>query len=87
MNIKILKSEKNEIELELDNLTIVEILRAYLVKDDDVDFAAWKRMHPDKNPVLVVKTKTKPAKKVLQGAISKIGKDADSLVEQLKKAK
>ena len=63
MVVKILRSEKEEIELEVDNLTIAEILRVYLNKDDDVTFAAWRREHPTKRPILLVKTKGKNAKK------------------------
>ena len=54
MNINVLNSSKDEIELEVDNLTLVEILRVYLNKDSSVSFAAWKREHPTKNPILLV---------------------------------
>jgi len=48
MEMKILKSEKDEMELEIENLTIAEILRVYLNKDSSVIFAAWKRDYPTK---------------------------------------
>ncbi|MBL7059261.1 DNA-directed RNA polymerase subunit L, partial [Candidatus Pacearchaeota archaeon] len=50
MEIKVLKSSKEEIELEIENLTIAEILRVYLNKDSNVSFVAWKRKHPTENP-------------------------------------
>lgn len=87
MEVKYLKQEKNEIDVELDNLTIAEILRVYLNKDDSVEFAAWRREHPSKSPVLKIKTKGKTAKKALQDAIALIEKEADKLVEGLKKGK
>ena len=48
MEIKILNNSKEELEIELDNLTIAEVLRVYLNKDSSVTFAAWKRDHPQK---------------------------------------
>ena len=39
MEINILKNSKEEIELEIENLTIVEVLRKYLNKDSSVSFA------------------------------------------------
>ena len=85
MNIKILKSDKNEIEVELDNLTIAEILRVYLHKDSSVEFAAWRREHPSKPVILRVETKGKSAKKAIEDAANVIMKEADKLVSDVKK--
>jgi len=87
MEIKYLKQDKNEADIELDNLTIAEVLRAYLIKDSSVEFAAWKREHPSKNPVLSIKTKGKTVKKAIQDAVALIEKEADSLVQAFKKGK
>jgi DNA-directed RNA polymerase subunit L len=87
MEINVLKNEKDELEVELDSLTIAEILRVYLNKDSDVTFAAWKREHPTKKPVLLVKTKGKTAKKAMDEAVSAITKDLDSLEADFKKLK
>ena len=87
MNINILKSEKEELEIELDNATIAEILREYLNKDENVRMAAWRKEHPDKNAVLVVKTKGKTAKKAVADAISLIEKESTKLLEGFKKSK
>lgn len=87
MEVKYIVDEKNEAEIELDNLTISEVLRAYLAKDDDVSFVAWRREHPSKNPVLKIKTKGKTVKKAISDAISQIEKEADNLVDGLKKGK
>ncbi|MDP6426336.1 MAG: hypothetical protein QF443_05045, partial [Dehalococcoidia bacterium] len=46
-------------------ITIIELLRVYLNKDSSVNFAAWKREHPTKNPILLVKTSGKTAKKAI----------------------
>lgn len=85
MQVKYLKEEKNEVEIEMDNLTVAEILRAYLVKDENVEFAAWRREHPTKNPVLKVRTKGKTAKKAIQDAVARIEKELDKLLEDFKK--
>lgn len=87
MEINILESSKDEIKLELENLTIAEILRVYLNKDDSVSFAAWRREHPTKNPVLLVRTKGKTAKKAINDAVSKITKDLDKIESDFKKLK
>lgn len=87
MEIKILKNSKDEIEVETDNLTIVEILRVYLNKDSSVTFAAWKREHPTKKPALLVKTKGKAAKKAIDDAVSAIEKDLEKIEVDFKKLK
>lgn len=87
MDINILKSEKNELKVQVDNLTVVEILRVYLNEDSAVKFAAWRREHPSKAPILHIKTSGKSAKKALQDAISKVEKDASGVLNEFKKAK
>ncbi len=82
-----MKDEKNDAEIEMDNLTIAEILRVYLNKDSSVSFVAWRREHPSKNPILKVKTKGKTVKKALSDAASQIEKEADKLVNDFKKGK
>lgn len=87
MNIKILKEDKNEIEIEMDNITIAELLRVYLNKDDGVSLAVWKREHFQKPVILKVKTKNKTAKKAIDDAISEIQKETEKLEAEIKKAK
>ena len=87
MEVKVLKSEKDEMEIELDNLTLVEILRVYLNKDSSVSFAAWKRVHPTEKPILRFETKGKTAKKAFDDAISAITKDLDKILDDFKKLK
>ena len=87
MDIKILKSEKQELKVQVDNLTVIEILRIYLNQDSDVKFAAWRREHPSKAPILHIKTQGKGAKKAFQDAISKLEKDTSKVLADFKKAK
>ena len=87
MEFKYIKKEKNEVEIETDNLTIVELLRVYLAEDDAVSFVAWRREHPTKNPILKIKTNGKSAEKALEDAREKIEKELDKLVAGFKKSK
>lgn len=87
MNVKYIKDEKNEAEIEIGNLTIVEVLREYLSEDETVSFVAWKREHPTKNPILKIKTSGKTVRKAVSDAVSRIEKEADKLADDVKKAK
>ena len=87
MEINVLKSEKDEMEFEIESLTLAEILRTYLNKDSAVTFAAWKRDHPTRKPIMLVKTKGKTAKKAIDDAVSAITKDLDKLEADFKKMK
>lgn len=87
MELNILKSGKDEIEFEIESLTLAEILRVYLNKDSSVTFAAWKREHPTKSPIMLVKTKGKTAKKAIDDAVSSLTKDLDKLESDFKKLK
>ena len=87
MELKIIKGGKSDLEVQLDNVTLAEILRVYLNKDSAVIFAAWKREHPTKNPVLLVKTKGKAAKKAIDEAVKSITKDLDKIDSDFKKLK
>lgn len=85
MDIKFLNESKEEIEFELDNVTIIELLRAYLNNDSNVTFAAWKREHPTKTPIM--KVKAKDAKKAVKSAIDSITKDLDKFSGDFAKLK
>ncbi|MDP2947854.1 MAG: hypothetical protein Q8N88_07090 [Nanoarchaeota archaeon] len=82
MEVKILKDEKGELDIELNSLTVAEVLRVYLNKKK-VSVATWKREHPSKNPVLHIEADN--AKKVLKDAISQIEKELNSAINGFKK--
>ena len=69
----------------MENLTLAEILRVYLNKDSDVKFAAWKREHPTKKPILSVKAKN--PKKAIKDAAALIIKDLDKIEKDFSKLK
>jgi DNA-directed RNA polymerase subunit L len=87
MEIKIIKDSKDEIEFQVESLTIAEILRDYLNKDSAVIFAAWKREHPTEVPMVLVKTKGKSAKKAISDAVNAVTKDLDKAATDFKKLK
>lgn len=85
MNINIIKREKNELEIEMDNLTVAELLRNELWEDDGVELSAWRRENPSKDPILVIKTKGKDAKKALFDAIARIEDKNKEIIKEFKK--
>ncbi len=85
MDIKILKESKDEMEIEVESLTLVELLRVYLNKDTNVTFAAWRRDHPSKNPIL--KVDAKDVKKAMNSAIENAIKDLDKVHAEFKPLK
>jgi len=85
MEVEILKQSANELEMKLDDLTLAEVLRAYLQKDSNVEFAAWKRDNPSKPVLLRVETKGKNVKKAFEDAVKLIGKESEGLIEVVKK--
>jgi DNA-directed RNA polymerase subunit L len=87
MDVKFLKEEKNEIEFELDNVTLMEILRVYLNKEAEVTFVAWKKEHQTTVAVMKVETKTKDAKSMVKDAIKAIVSDVDGVVSDFKSLK
>lgn len=87
MDIKILKNEKNELEVQFDNQTIAELVRFYLNEDSSVKLGAWKREHYSKPVILKVVTEGKTAKKALHDAIAKAQKDLKKYSDEFKKAK
>ena len=83
MNIEIVKNDKNDMELLVDNLTIAEVLRDYLNREG-IEFAAWRREHPSK-PVLFKIKNAGGVSKVVVAAIASIKKDAEKIVSSAKK--
>ena len=84
MEVKILKNEKTAMDLELDNVTIAEVLRVYLNKNG-AKLAVWKQDHPTKNPILHIEADN--PKKTLKDSITQLQKEIDSAVTDFKKMK
>jgi len=84
MEVTKLKDEKECLEIELDNLTIAEVLRDYLNRTD-AKLAVWKREHPTKNPILHIEGAN--PKKLLKEAVGAIEKELDKISTDFKKMK
>ncbi|MCD4770990.1 hypothetical protein K8R30_01070 [archaeon] len=84
MEIKVLKDEKNELDIEIPSLTIAEVLRVYLNKEG-AKLAAWKKAHQTSNPVLHIEADN--PKKLLKNAIKALEKEIDTTVADFKKLK
>lgn len=84
MNIEIIKQEKNEVELKIDNQTIAEILRVYL-NQQGIEFAAWKKEHPTKPIIFRIHSSSKTVKKAISDSVTAIKKDLDKIASLVKK--
>ena len=87
MELKILKDEKNELEMQINNQTVAELVRVYLNEDDSVKLGAWRKEHYSKPLILKITTEGKTAKKALNDAIAKARKDLEKYSDEFKKAK
>ena len=87
MEINILKDEKNELEVQINNQTIAELVRVYLNEDSAVKLGAWKSEHYSKPILLKIVTEGKSAKKALQDAIAKAQKDLKKYADEFRKSK
>ena len=87
MEINILKDEKNDLEVSINNQTVAELVRVYLNKDDKVKLGAWRKDHYSKPIKLKIVTEGKTAKKALSDAIALASKDLDKYKDEFKKAK
>jgi DNA-directed RNA polymerase subunit L len=84
METEIIKSEKEDLEVKVDNVTVAEVLRVYL-NEQGVKFAAWRKEHPTKPIVFKIQTSGKTSKKAISEAVSAIKKDAAKISTVLKK--
>lgn len=84
MEVKILKNEKDELDLEINSLTIAELLRVYLNKEG-AEMAVWRREHPKKSPILHIKGDN--PKKLVKKAIATIEKELKQAQDEFKKLK
>lgn len=84
MEIKVINEDKNSMDIEIDSVTVVELMRVYLNKEG-AKMAAWRRDHPSKNPILHIEAEH--PKKLVQKAIESVQKDLATLEADFKKIK
>jgi len=82
MEVNILKQDKDQLDVEIDNLTMVELLRVYL-NDNGAKMAVWKRSHPSKPAVLHIEGPSPKA--LLKKAITAVEKDLKKYETEFKK--
>ena len=89
MEIEVKKNTKNELEFILkgERYTFTNLLRATLLKDSKVVFAAYKLHHPyDTDASFAVRTEGKAPKKALVDALKKISGELNDFEKEVKKA-
>jgi len=84
MHIDIVKSDKTEADLRIDNVTVAEILRVYLNNIPEVKLAVWRRDHPSEPLIFKIQTASKPVKTVVKSAIVAITKDTAAVNNMVK---
>jgi len=84
MEVKKIEEKDDFLKVELDNLTLANLINENLWKQK-IDYAAYSKKHPYlSNPQLVVKGKN--PKKLLIDAANQIIEDCKELQAQLKRA-
>jgi len=86
MKIKVVGNKTNELKLEIDDSTLCEALRKELWEDKALVQASYSRKHPIENPILLIQTEGKSAKKALQDAVARLEKKNDEFAKALKAA-
>jgi len=84
MEIEIVKQEKDELILHIDNLTIAELMRSYL-NAQGIEFVAWRREHPSKPIVMRIQVSSGTVKKIISDAVAAVKKDLAVIEKGLKK--
>jgi len=89
MKIKVLTEEKNELEIEIDGEdTLVPLLKSYLLTDENVDIATFKREHPLTGRFyLYIRTKKGTPREALERAIDRVKADLSAFLKEFKALK
>lgn len=89
MEFEVVKDQKNHVEFLLkgERHTFSNLLVSRLQQDSEVTFASYLLDHPlEDQSRFVVKTKAKPAKKVIEHALDKIEDELKNFESEIKKA-
>lgn len=85
MEMKIILSEKNVLEVDLGNadLSLGQLLVEKINANKDVEFAACKKEHPIiANPKIIIRTKKTDPKKILLEAISEVTEEMNKFKKE-----
>ena len=90
MEIEIVKSEKNYVEIIVrgDDYGVANAVKELLLEDKDIEFAAYRVDHPQVGkPVLMVRTKDGNPINAVKYALKKLKKQATEFKDAIKDAK
>lgn len=90
MEIEILKSEKDYVEIALkgEEYGLANMLKELLLEDPKVEFAAYRMDHPVvASPVLAVRTSEGSPLAAIKSAVKKLKKQATEFRDAIKEAK
>jgi len=90
MELNILAKEKNLLKIEIkgEGHTLCNAIRKELWNDDDVEISGYSVEYSLENsPILVIKTKSKDPKKVLEGAVKGLMAQNKQMLGLFKKLK
>lgn len=89
MEVKILKRSENllKVKVEGEKHTLFSPLRKELLKEEDVEFVAFRAEHPLlESVVFEVRTKTKKPLKVIEDAVNRMRETLTEYQQEFKKA-
>ena len=90
MEINIIKSEKDYLEVEIkgEDIGLPNMLKELLLDDGKVEFAAYRMDHPQAaSPVLMIRTSDGSPMAALKSAVRKLKKQATDFRDAIKSAK
>ena len=82
--MKIVKEEKDSMELETDDLTLASFLVKYLNMNEKMDYASFRQEHPLEEKILIFfKVKEGSPREVLKETLKKMESDVKELRDLL----
>jgi len=90
MEIEVLKDEKHELQVKFSEIDhgFLNLIKEAVWQQSGVEIASFRVEHPEVGePVFILKTKGKEAKKVWNSALELISEQLDKLNKELKKLK
>ncbi len=87
MEIKVIKSEDNYLEIEVvgEDISFANAIREIAIQDEDVEFASCTLSHPETGqPKIILRTKKKDPQKVLAAAAKELASEAEKFKKAVK---
>lgn len=86
MNVSVVREGENEIEIVFEGEdTLVPVVKHYLLEDDDVEIAAFRREHPLTGKMyLFVRTKKGRPRDAIRRALERIRADLSQFLKEFK---